>query len=783
MKKATSRERVEDPIHAAEAELRALAREMRELAAGRVDADGRSDRFADSARQMKPGSAEAGTTLEPVGPMHAALAVEKVALLASEIERILCIYNSFDILATVSFTNMYFNPEKDKEFTQVGLQTYAEYVALLCLKRPFILSQRRWVDPEDSDRIQELVAKIFRLGHLSAVIEMASSSPSRRPGAYSMLQLSARNREVTVRGMAYPSHLHEVIRGLFTDFDRVLLDRAGFTSDDALRLAGGIVDLMRRKLHARRDDARNHQAQLMRLVKAFRRGECTSDMTDSDARLMRELALCPDRKIRKRTKMLSIGYLFSEFGDTWSFTAPELAGLTGLPTERTDAFLRGFRVEFGSIPADFVMPEPIHPLRSRPLMFHEDRYMSVAPRLLDWALRPALEETLKAAPDNTWHRYEQHRHRYLLRKSVGLMKRSMPDAAFGLNLQYPTSATGTEAAEIDAVGIYDTALFLVEAKGGVFSDRGRSGHGRRLATDIKRLVGDAHEQARRALSYVESSDRPVFLADRGTNPARVEVEKSAMRDVFLVSLTLEPLPELGELVGGGREAGLFQHGGIPWVVCLFDLMVMADMVEHPSQLPHYIRQRIRTVRENRVTAADELDFFGMYLQEGLYFEPTAKRELHILLNRTTQFDDYYHYLDGYRRTPTPKPRQPMPEWFEALLTSLERSKLPGRLDAAMRLLDLGGENRHQVAEMFKDMVEMPLVAGKLACRLLRLEGDEISAIALARGNRADMIQRRLTEICDILMRREHLRRVLAVGGVLKDKYEAQALLCLTQELP
>jgi hypothetical protein len=505
-------------------------------------------------------------------------------------------------------------------------------------------------------------------------------------------------------------------------------------------------------------------------------------MTDSDARLIRELALCPDREIKKRAKMLSIEYLFSEFGDTWSFTVSELAGLTGLATERTDAFLRGFRVEFGSVPPDFVVPEPIHPLKSRPLIFHEGRYMSVAPRLLDWALRPALEEALKAAPGNTWHRYEQHRHRYLLRKSVGLMKRSMPDAAFGLNLQYPTSATGTEAAEIDAVGVYDTALFLVEAKGGVFSDRGRSGHRRRLATDLKKLVGNAHEQARRALSYVESNNRPVFLAERGASPARVEVDKSAVRDVFLVSLTLEPLPELGELVGGGRESGLFPRGAIPWAVCLFDLMVMADMVEHPSQLPHYIRQRLRTVRENHLTAADELDFFGMYLQEGLYFEPTAERELHILLNRTTQFDDYYHYLDGYRRTPTPKPRQSMPEWFEALLASLERSNLPGRLDAAMRLLDLGGENRHQVAEIFKDLVEMPLVAGKLACRLLRLEGDEISAIALARGNRADMIQRRLTEICDILMRRERIQRLLAVGGILRDEYEIQALSCLPREL-
>jgi hypothetical protein len=124
----------------------------------------------------------------------------------------------------------------------------------------------------------------------------------------------------------------------------------------------------------------------------------------------------------------------------------------------------------------------------------------------------------------------------------------------------------------------------------------------------------------------------------------------------------------------------------------------------------------------------------------------------------------------------------MPEWFEALLASLERSKLPGRLDAAMRLLDLGGENRHQVAEIFKDLVEMPLVAGKLACRLLRLEGNDPCLIALARGSRADMIQHRLTEICDILMRRERTQRVLAVGGILRDEYEIRALSCFPQEL-
>jgi hypothetical protein len=101
---------------------------------------------------------------------------------------------------------------------------------------------------------------------------------------------------------------------------------------------------------------------------------------------------------------------------------------------------------------------------------------------------------------------------------------------------------------------------------------------------------------------------------------------------------------------------------------------------------------------------EELDWFGHYLAEGLYFEngdeQAEKPLIPQLLSYTTAFDDYYLYTTGQRDTPAPRPTQHMPDLLREILTELEANHPDGYLNAACVLLNMSGETRESFAEHF-----------------------------------------------------------------------------------
>ena len=123
------------------------------------------------------------------------------------------------------------------------------------------------------------------------------------------------------------------------------------------------------------------------------------------------------------------------------------------------------------------------------------------------------------------------------------------------------------------------------------------------------------------------------------------------------------------------------------------------MLEFPSQLVHFLQRRGRLNALGRMEAADELDWFGHYLSEGLYFEENSPDLQVGLLSYTTEFDDYYLYEQGQRSTPAAKPRQPMPDYMRQLLAELEEEHPPGYLTGALILLDLSTESREEFARL------------------------------------------------------------------------------------
>ncbi|MCJ7508990.1 MAG: hypothetical protein MUO85_09745 [candidate division Zixibacteria bacterium] len=215
-----------------------------------------------------------------------------------------------------------------------------------------------------------------------------------------------------------------------------------------------------------------------------------------------------------------------------------------------------------------------------------------------------------------------------------------------------------------------------------------------------------------------------------------------------------------------NEFGIFSGEDLPWTISLYDLMVIADIIEHPSVFPHYVKRRIRTAEQGLIEAHDELDMFGYYLKEGLYLKnkkDIAPANGMTLATYTTDFDDYYFYKTGVRETPASKPRQEMSKEFEQILFAIERSNKPGRIDAAMRLLDLGGKSRNQLLKSINVSQEKYKQDGKIHNATLYGEEEEGWGITYMCGLEAEPVKSKLETYCKMKKYQTKARRWIGIG--------------------
>jgi hypothetical protein len=163
------------------------------------------------------------------------------------------------------------------------------------------------------------------------------------------------------------------------------------------------------------------------------------------------------------------------------------------------------------------------------------------------------------------------------------------------------------------------------------------------------------------------------------------------------------------------ELKLFDSPEMPWAVPLLDLRIIAETVEFPSQLIHFLGRRLPINQDKRIEAHDEIDWWGHYLAEGLLFDQASNTQLTLiqLMSFTGDFDKYYSHERGERKTPSAKPHQPMPEYFRRAILSIDKSGRKGRVAVVCNLLDMGGKAREQFAAVMEQCHQRCKAEGRI----------------------------------------------------------------------
>ena len=618
-------------------------------------------------------------------------AKERLITATRELEVELSKYHSFDILSNLMVVELAHDPETWQEWSHKGVQAHVEYATLLALKEEFRSDGKRIIDGPRIEKIRRLLAEIFT----TTVWHYTRNQTDHMslPDAAAHLRVRAIIHGLVDRNAGYKHHRRSVLRRLFghSSTSSWLKANLGFTVEEALKLNQAAAKIANDRFNERRRVAIEEAHALGKAVRKLRQGNPIPN--DAPGEVINQLVDLNDEEIQASLRNRTAFRIFYELGDAMSFTTEELAETATMDTAITQAYLRARSLDFGSADSQFAMPTATPPLAQRPFVHHEGRYLVPALGWLDWGLKDYLEDQLKSG--KFWQRYSKLRGIFLEHASLELLGTALPHAKVYRNLEYSVVENGeAKKAELDGLILLDRAIFLVEAKAGSLTAPAQRGAPKRLRTDLRKLLGKAHSQGLRARTYIKETENPSFKSGTGE---LVQIDPSETDYIFVVAVTLDPLSVFAPVLHEVAQLGIFAPGELPWAVSIYDLQVVCEMLEFPSQLVHFLQRRARLNELGRFEAADELDWFGHYLTEGLYFEEYPTDVPIGLLSYTTEFDDYYLYEQGQRSTPAPKPRQPMPEYMRQLLAELEEQYPPGYLTGALILLDMSGEGREEFA--------------------------------------------------------------------------------------
>jgi len=578
-----------------------------------------------------------------------------------------------------------------------------EHVALLALRCPYCQTPML-LDAKPTEKLTEIL-RALRSDTTWLSVARSAKRLSDNPALDASLEelcAQVRDNELFVRGKAYPWDCVSVMSALFEPAAERLKHDVGFLPEEALRIAEAVPHVAFEKIRQRRNAARPFESDLRRHVQCAMAGTVTDDLDDEMKALVTSLASASSAERDLMIRNMVCSWVFLGLGRTMPCTAAEISAYTSLSEQAVTNFLQHFSVKFGDVPAEYAFPTVRNPLRRRPFIENDGRYFAPSIGLILPAVQLGIEEHIKQTGGQDWERYQKNRHRFTLRKTADLIQSMIPGCFVAHELEYHMQGAQSPC-ELDGLVQCGSVLFLIEVKGGGLSEAARSGDDRRLSTQVEELIGKAHEQVVRALEYILATSEAEFVI-RGSGQTLM-VRRSDITSVFPMTVTLEPLGALTCAINAASRLPFLKGDmtQLPWMVSLYDLMPMADLLDGPFLFPHYVKSRVRLNDEGIAQGFDELDFVGEYFHSGLAYEGSGT--VLQIGTMTHEIDAYLYFKHGVRPQRVKKPKPVIAPELRKILSKLSLSPSPHRVEVAMALLDMPVDIQRDFSRAFETCVK------------------------------------------------------------------------------
>lgn len=611
---------------------------------------------------------------------------------AAELDSLLETVNTFDALANVMMNELLYNPETYSESRFDGKAAYAEYVAQLVLRRPVVSDRPALFDADMHEKIRSKIHRAF----MGKAFESMAGAGDEKLGE---LAGKLAWEETLVRGTAYATHAIPFFKNLARPIEGWMLRDLGFQAGDCFDCAEAYADCLTDNFLRLRDSI---QARIDAMWACHKAGGCGARPDDlslsaDDREFLNALEGRPRREAFQllRNRQLVLG--FSDMGSTILISAEEMSLKSGVDVRRIASCLDFFAQTFGQedLPIE---PQAFGSLRVKPVIRHDDRYILPSPQLMLPATIPAIEAALNPDSATTrnrdrslWEDYATHKGSLLESHALQLIESALPGSKAERGLGYQFDG---KRFEVDGLVVFEKTLFVVETKAGAFSALARKGSEKRVERELGKLLGDAHSQALRCLSYLQSAPDATFTRADGSQLA---MQLAEFRRTILVTVTLESLSSFTTTLHRTAETGLFEEGQLPWAISIFDLQVICEHCHIPGQLVHYLRRRLELNRKTKLNAHDELDWFGAYLANGLLFGAGFEDADMISLGSFTEgFDAWYMHQSGERKKRAQKPTMPIASFWINMAEGMEKTQSSGWSEGVLMILDLSDSARREL---------------------------------------------------------------------------------------
>ena len=223
---------------------------------------------------------------------------------------------------------------------------------------------------------------------------------------------------------------------------------------------------------------------------------------------------------------------------------------------------------------------------------------------------------------------------------------------------------------------------------------------------------DPSSQLDRARKYIDASPNAAFELPSGLS---VVIDRASFDQRILVVLTLEDINLLTAHPKNLAVLESYPDERLPWIVNLLTLEAISQFIQFPAEFVDYLSRRLQLNVVKKISAVEELDYFGCYLDCGLYFDDAQVGEF-----SDVALDGFTEPIEAYRRFQTgrstiaaEKPRQKLPPEISAILGDLQRINSRSAFQLSLLLLDMSGAARGQVADAIKNLRHKAQVDGKV----------------------------------------------------------------------
>ncbi len=686
----------------------------------------------------------------------------------SELKEKIKLVESYDLLSNLALYNHFYDGKEYKDYQEDRMFVISEIVALIALQGNYIKTTS--IPPAGfSNHIEEIQNLAFKYRHFEGMRMMSERMVADR-NTFEGIALKTMADESSIRNPTYPHHHFEVSIELYAQFEKEIVEKFGFGVRDSIALRKSILDLINKKFFEEKDKVDARVMALSMEVYKYRATQKIPESTDLTAEDFISLNKFSRKRIKEILFQNCLAGLFYNLSRALTFTVAELSDDSGVDLNKTEKFLSVFSCSFGSVlPSDVILsPETI--LKSKPLIHHENRYLCPSIPLLNFCVEPVIESFFKTN-SKIQNRFKGVKHEFLLTKGIGLLTELLKSVKVFRNLYYTEESP--DRYESDALVLYGRTLLIIEAKGHRISEPAKRGAVPRTEKHMDEIIGDSYNQAVRTLEYFKKHKNPHFFTK---TKQRIEFERDVVDNYVLIVLTLEPLGNITHLLRTTASIGYFGEGKFPWIISIFDLIVIKDHLPVPSMLFHYIKRREKFLASNLTSVFEETDMLGYYLSNGLFIdhilEEAAEKSVDSVFfeNQTDPINNYYVQKYVHRDTAAPKMQSYLPSVLIELIKAIEATTfkerdavIAGVLDVTVQRQKLFSDYILRVKKMFsKD-------GGRHDCSVLKDDIGNKYGISFFTGRHPNEISGSMFQYAHYKMQQTGAGRWLTIGDVCENE--------------